>query len=220
MEKAGGDRSGQVVPTKQQDSAAALRCAERHFRKADPIMARLIKEHGPCRLWTTKEATLFHNLASAIIAQQLSVKAADTIQGRVMQATSNPLKPGIYLAAEAELLRSAGLSKAKISYIRNLAEAIGNGFSKRSLQGLEDADAVARLTAVKGIGVWTAEMYLIFGLKRMDVLSLGDAGLQRAARNLYNRGQPREGLLLQIGETWRPYRSVACWYLWKSLGNE
>lgn len=197
-----------------------MKSAERHLRKVDPIMARLIKEHGPCSLWTTKEASLFHSLASAIIAQQLSVKAADTIQHRVMQATSNPLTPVNYLAAKEERLRSAGLSKSKITYIRNLAEAIGQGLSKRKLQGLDDTDAVARLTAVKGIGAWTAEMYLIFGLKRMDVLSLGDAGLQRAARTLYNCGQPREGLLLQIGEAWRPYRSVASWHLWRSLNNE
>jgi len=183
-------------------------------------MARLIKEHGPCSMWTTKEASLFHSLASAIIGQQLSVKAADTIQQRVMQAASNPLTPNSYLGADEERLRSAGLSKPKISYIRNLAEAIGNGLSKRRLQVLADADAVARLTAVKGIGAWTAEMYLIFGLKRMDVLSLGDAGLQRAARILYNHGQPREGLLMQIGEAWRPYRSVASWHLWRSLKNE
>lgn len=183
-------------------------------------MARLIKEHGPCSMWTTKEASLFHSLASAIIGQQLSVKAADTIQHRVMQAASNPLTPKSYLGAEEERLRSAGLSKPKISYIRNLAEAIGNGLSKRRLQVLADADAVAHLTAVKGIGAWTAEMYLIFGLKRMDVLALGDAGLQRAARNLYNHGQPREGLLMQIGEAWRPYRSIASWHLWRSLKNE
>ena len=91
MEKAGGDRSGQVVPEKSQDPAAAVRSAERHLRKVDPVMAGLIKEHGPCTMWTRKEASLFHRLASAIIAQQLSVKAADTIQRRVMQATSNPL---------------------------------------------------------------------------------------------------------------------------------
>ncbi len=168
-------------------------------------------------MWTTKETSLFHMLTSAIISQQLSVKAADTIQHRVMQATSNPLKPGSFMAAEIERLRSAGLSNSKTTYIRNLVEAMGNGLTKRRLQSLDDEAAVARLTAIKGIGAWTAEMYLIFGLKRIDVLSLGDAGLQRAARNLYNRGQPREGLLLQIGEAWRPYRSVASWHLWKSL---
>jgi DNA-3-methyladenine glycosylase II len=171
-------------------------------------------------MWNTKEASLFHSLASAIIAQQLSVKAADTILHRVMHVTSNPLTPGNFLAAEQELLRAAGLSKSKIFYICNLAEAIGKGLSKRGLQKLDDADAIVCLTAVKGIGAWTAEMYLIFGLKRVDVLSLGDAGLQRAARTLYNRGHYREGLLQQVGEAWRPYRSVASWYLWRSLKNE
>lgn len=182
-------------------------------------MGRLIKKHGPSQMWASKDTSLFHNLTSAIIAQQFSVKAADTIQRRVMQATSNPLRPAIYLAAEEEQLRLAGLSQSKISYIRNLAEAIGKGLSKQSLKGMNDADAIGRLSAVKGIGAWTAEMYLIFGLKRLDVLSLGDAGLQRAARNLYNQGEPQEGLLARVGARWKPYRSVASWYLWKSLEN-
>lgn len=136
-----------------------------------------------------------------------------------MKVTSNPLKPGIFLSAEKDLLRSAGLSGSKIIYIRNLAEAIEDGLSKRSLQRLDDTDAINRLTAVNGIGLWTAEMYLIFGLKRIDVLSLGDAGLKRAARILYNNGRRRDGLLLKIGESWRPYRSAASWYLWQSLNN-
>lgn len=183
-------------------------------------MARLIKEQGPCTIWTQKEASLFHSLASAVIAQQLSVTAADTIQHRVMKVASSPLKPGTFLSVDVDLLRAAGLSKSKITYIRNLAEAIANGLSKRRLQGMDDEEAIACLTAVKGIGTWTAQMYLIFGLKRMDVLSLGDAGLQRAARNLYNNGRSRKDLLQQIGEAWRPYRSVASWYLWQSLNNK
>ena len=133
------------------------RAAEQHLRKADPVIGRLIKRHGPCRIGESGH-TLFHSLASAIISQQLSVKAADTIQGRVMRG----------------------------------------------------------LTAIKGIGAWTAEMYLMFGLQRLDIVSLGDAGLQRAARQLYNNGEPQDHLLSRISESWKPYRTIACWYLWKS----
>lgn len=191
--------------------------AEQHLRKADPVMDRLIGKHGPCSMWESRESSLFHSLASAIIAQQLSVKVADTIQRRVMQLTSRPLSPGAFMSAKDEELRAAGLSRQKISYIRNLAEA---ELSKRRLQGMDDIEALAELTAVKGIGQWTAEMYLIFGLKRPDIISLGDAGLQRAARVHYNQGKAKDGLLLRISEKWKPYRSVASWHLWKSLDNE
>lgn len=207
------------MPAKPPVAGHSLRAAERYLRKVDPVMNRLIGEHGPCGIGNTSPSPMFHHLASAIIAQQLSVKAADTIQRRVMQATSNPLVPRSYRAVDDETLRAAGLSKSKAIYIRNLAEAIENGLSKRSLQSMDDAEVLKQLTAVKGIGTWTAEMYLIFGLNRLDVLSLGDAGLQRAARNLYNHGLPRDGLLHEVGEPWKPYRSVASWYLWKSLAN-
>ncbi|MCF7817444.1 MAG: hypothetical protein K9M54_06150 [Kiritimatiellales bacterium] len=184
-------------------------------------MDRLIQRHGPCRISESGGSTLFHSLASAIIAQQLSTKAADTIQGRVMRLVSKPLSPKRYLETNEEELRAAGLSKAKASYVRNLAAAINQeGLSKRKLQFLDDAQVMERLTMIKGIGTWTAEMYLIFGLKRLDVMSLGDAGLQRAARQLYNHGEPQEGLLTRVSEKWKPYRSVASWYLWKSLSND
>jgi DNA-3-methyladenine glycosylase II len=181
-------------------------------------MARLIERYGPCPVRCSGKS-MFHNLASAIIAQQLSVKAAETIQGRVMKLTSKPLAPGRFLSVEIETLRLAGLSKSKATYIRNLAMAMEGGLSKSTLLRMEDPDAITALTAVKGIGQWTAEMYLIFGLGRLDVVSLGDAGLQRAAREFYNNGKASDGLLARISENWKPYRSIACWYLWQSLGN-
>jgi DNA-3-methyladenine glycosylase II len=193
--------------------------AERHLRKTDPVMDRLIAEHGPCGIRESRTSSLFHSLASAIIAQQLSVKAANTIQGRIMRLTSRPLSPNTYLAAEEDHLRAAGLSRNKITYIRNIADTVEAGLSKRKLQALKNDEVLEQLTSIKGIGKWTAEMYLIFGLKRPDVISLGDAGLQRAARQLYNHGEPREGLLASVSENWKPYRSIASWYLWKSLDN-
>ncbi|MDH3981866.1 MAG: hypothetical protein OES84_03075 [Kiritimatiellaceae bacterium] len=193
--------------------------AEAFLRKVDPVMDRLICKYGSCPIGSTKPHSLFHSLASAIIAQQLSVKAAETIQKRVMRQVSKPLSPRKYQAANEENLRSAGLSKPKISYIRNLADAIEGGLSKRKLQSMQDAEVAKELTAIKGIGQWTAEMYLIFDLIRPDIVSLGDAGLQRAARNLYNNGDAEEGLLEHVSAIWKPYRSIGCWYLWQSLEN-
>lgn len=197
-----------------------ISAAEAHLRKADSVLSCLIQQHGPCRIFEPVNHSLFHNLASAIIAQQLSVKAADTIRKRVMKLVSKPLTPRAYLSADQDALRAAGLSKSKMLYIGNLAEAVEAGLSKRKLMGMTDADVINSLTAIKGIGVWTAEMYLIFGLKRLDILSLGDAGLQRAARKLYNDGQSKADLLELVSEKWEPYCSVASWYLWKSLENK
>jgi DNA-3-methyladenine glycosylase II len=190
----------------------------RHLAGTDPVMARLVARHGCCPVKPSSKS-MFHNLSSAIIAQQLSVKAAETIQSRVMQVTSKPLVPGKFLSVDIETLRSAGLSKSKATYIRNLAMAMEGGLSKSALLRMADHEAIAALTTVKGIGQWTAEMYLIFGLGRLDVVSLGDAGLQRAARELYNDGKDADGLLARISENWKPCRSIACWYLWQSLGN-
>jgi DNA-3-methyladenine glycosylase II len=195
-----------------------VREAEKHLKKADPVMAKLIRKHGPCPIAESKTGTLFHMLSTAIIAQQLSVKAAATIEGRVMKLCSNPLTPKSIDAVSDDQLREAGLSRSKAAYIRNIAKACENGLSKRKLQNMDDTEAIKALVAVKGIGQWTAEMYLIFGLKRPDILSLGDAGLQRAARNLYNKEKTKDGLLEKVAERWRPYRSVASWYLWKSTG--
>jgi DNA-3-methyladenine glycosylase II len=134
-----------------------------------------------------------------------------------MKLTSKPMTPAKLLAASDDALRAAGLSRSKASYIRNLAVAMGEGLSRARLKNMDDPDAIAALSAVKGIGQWTAEMYLIFGLNRMDIMSLGDAGLQRAARELYNGGTARDGLLASVSEKWKPYRSVAAWYLWLGL---
>ncbi|WP_168442434.1 DNA-3-methyladenine glycosylase family protein [Pontiella desulfatans] len=198
------------------DIEQVCRSGERALAKADPVMGRLIKRHGPCPIHDTS-GTMFHHLASAIIAQQLSVKAAATIQERVMKLTAKPMSPAKFLLVEVDGLRAAGLSKQKVSYIRNLAEAMEQGLSKGRLQRMSDDEAMSALTAVKGIGQWTAEMYLMFGLRRLDVVSLGDAGLQRAARMLYNGGEAEPGLLARVSENWKPYRSIACWYLWQSL---
>ena len=202
------------VPTEK-----AIREAERWLRKSDVVMKRLVADHGPCPLaeW---EYWPFHTLVTSIISQQLSAKAADTIEQRVSEIVTVPFHPDGFLRTPEEALRGAELSRAKVRYIRELAQRLADGrVSFAKLEPLNDDAVIAALIDLPGVGRWTAEMFLIFGLKRLDVLSLGDAGLQRAARLLYDNTQDTTDLLERIGAVWRPYRSVASWYLWQHLGG-
>jgi len=194
-----------------------IREAERHLSRSDPVMKRLISNHGPCPLadW---EYHPFHTLVTSIISQQLSAKAADTIEGRISEMVSVPFQPEELLSTPVESLRSAGLSRPKARYIHELAQRLSDGrLSFSDIEAVKDDEVIAALIESPGIGKWTAEMFLIFGLKRLDVLSLGDAGLQRAAKILYGEGKDEAGLLASVADAWRPYRSVGCWYLWQSL---
>jgi DNA-3-methyladenine glycosylase II len=192
--------------------------AERHLRRSDPIMKDLIRRHGHCPL-DEYEYRPFHTLVVSIISQQLSAKAADTIQGRLAQVTSIPFfLPESVLSCSTDKLRAAGLSSSKVRYIQELARSVADGrLSFADLEHEEDEFVIETLVELPGIGQWTAEMFLIFGLKRPDVLSLGDAGLQRAAKALYGEREDVSELLKTISDAWRPYRSVASWYLWKHL---
>ncbi|HEX7642569.1 MAG TPA: DNA-3-methyladenine glycosylase 2 family protein [Burkholderiaceae bacterium] len=175
-------------------------------------MAGLIRVHGPCRL-ADREFRPFQTLANSIISQQLSAKAADTIERRV-HAIVPGLTPAGFLAVAPDALRTAGLSSAKARYIVELAQRVSDGrLNLEAMQEAPDADVVAALVELPGIGQWTAEMFLIFGLRRPDVLSLGDAGLQRATRLLFGD----DAKLERLGQPWRPFRSVASWYLWRTL---
>lgn len=192
-----------------------LRDAERHLCKSDRVMAKLVRKHGMCKL-SGRTFRPFHALTTAIISQQLSVKAADTIASRVAQLTERPFVAGAMLAVPADALRAAGLSSAKARYIHALARRVEDGtLNFPHLRRQSDEAVMAALTEVPGIGRWTAEMFLIFTLKRPDILSLGDAGLCRAVRQLYGAGADFENL----AEPWRPYRSVASWYLWRHLDS-
>ncbi|HXF48663.1 MAG TPA: DNA-3-methyladenine glycosylase 2 family protein [Verrucomicrobiae bacterium] len=191
--------------------------AETYLAQMDNVMAGLISEHGPCPL-ATRKVRPFHTLVTSIISQQLSSKAADTIEDRIASIVARPFQPDSFLKMPTKKLRSAGLSNAKAEYIIQLAEHV----SKRRLlfknfATLDDETVIASLMELRGIGRWTAEMFLIFGLKRPDVLALSDAGLQRAARLLYGQGKRNKNLLSKVAEGWRPYRSVASWFLWKYL---
>ena len=191
------------------------RLAEQHLLKSDRVMAKLVRKHGNCRI-VTRSFRPFHALTTAIISQQLSVKAAETIASRVAIHAPRPFEPDSILTVAPESLRAAGLSGAKAKYIHGLARRVEDGsLDFVQIRKLHDEAAIAALTAVPGIGRWTAEMFLIFTLKRPDILSLGDAGLSRAVRVLYGDTADMQ----HVAERWRPYRSVACWYLWKHLDS-
>jgi len=194
-------------------SISGIREAQRHLRQACPVMAQLIVAHGRCPL-AEREYQPFQTLVNSIISQLISVKAAAAIKQRV-QAIAPHLAPAEFLSAPPEALRGAGLSASKTRYVLGLAERVAEGKLDFSvIAGLADDAAIVELVKIPGIGRWTAEMFLIFGLRRSDVLSLGDAGLQRACRLLF----PDQSLA-DVSARWRPYRSVACWYLWQSLRN-
>ena len=186
--------------------------AEAHLRAACPVMDRLIADHGRCPLADTPRDP-FETLATSIICQQLSAKAAATIEGRV-RALLPDFGPASLAVADPDALRGAGLSGAKARYVTGLAQRVLDGrLPLDGLGALDDEQALALVTSVPGIGRWTAEMFLIFCLHRPDVLALGDAGLQRSARLLFGD----EVDLAAAGERWRPFRSVASWYLWRHL---
>jgi DNA-3-methyladenine glycosylase II len=201
----------------RQSIAKTIRKAERHLAKIDPIMRRLIAKHGHCPI-AEREFEPFHMLANSIISQQLSTKAAATIKQRVGELVGVPFQTDRVLSVPTEQLRGAGLSQAKTRYIRDLATHISDGRLQFSeIISLDDEVVIEKLVVVPGIGRWTAEMFLLFGLKRLDVLAVGDAGLQRAARILYSKKRRSEALLPRVAEAWRPYRSIGSWYLWRSL---
>ena len=201
-------------------SETTLREAEAHLRRRDRTMKKLIDSCGPCTLGR-KRRDPFHVLCTSIISQQLSVKAADTIQARVATAVLAGAKfmPAHFIDCEFELLRGAGLSNAKARWLIAIAQAVHSGeFSFARLRKLDDQAAIDMLDALPGIGRWTAEMYLIFALDRLDIFSMGDVGLRRSVDRLYNKGEKLdEEATAAITARWVPYRSVASWYLWRLI---
>jgi DNA-3-methyladenine glycosylase II len=196
--------------------------ARRLLARRDPILRDLMRAHGPCRLAARQHADPFKALIRAIVGQQLSAKAAATIFSRfeaLFDAFPTPLQ---VLAVPDDRLRGVGLSSQKLGYLRDLCRRIVEGeLPLDVLDRMDDEAVIEKLTQVKGIGRWTAEMFLIFRLQRPDVLPVGDLGIVRAVQRAYKlRKAPSPDRLTRIGEVWRPYRSVACWYLWASLNNE
>jgi DNA-3-methyladenine glycosylase II len=185
-----------------------------HLRAADPVLATVIDAVGAYEF--TPSARGFRALADAIIAQQISIKAAAAIMGRLEQLLGE-VTPAQLLAVEPEELRAIGLSGQKARYLRDLAERTAVGaLDLEALPALDDDSVIAQLTAVKGIGRWTAEIYLMFALGRPDVLPADDLGLRYAVQQFYQLpAPPPPAELRRIGEAWRPHRSVASWYLWR-----
>ena len=194
--------------------------AARALSRRDPVLADLVRRHGACGLATRQHPDPFQALVRAIVSQQLSTKAAATIASRFVALFGGtfPTPRQVDKAADAEL-RAVGLSFQKISYLRDLCRRIQEGsLPLAHLADLGDEEVIAALIEVKGIGRWTAEMFLIFNLLRPDVFPLDDLGLQAAIRRHYFRGRKASlARLRRLGEGWAPWRSVATWYLWRSL---
>jgi DNA-3-methyladenine glycosylase II len=205
-------------------STAELSEADRHLRSADHVIRRLIEERGPIDPDTDRRGSrpdAYEALARAIVGQQLSTKAASSIWARVTKLFGGTPSPGVLISIEPEKLRGAGLSWSKVGFLKDLAERVDDGrLDLDRLGELSDEDVVAELIEIKGIGRWTAEMFLIFHLARPDVISTGDLGIRRAVQTAYGLGElPGPQDLERIAEPWRPHRTLACLYLWRSLDN-
>ena len=195
-----------------------MRRAITHLKRADPILRDIIERVGPYRIQYAEPD--FETLARSIVFQQLSGASARAIFARLRAATGADVRmtPAGMLSLAAEELRRVGLSQQKSRYLRDLAEKAAAGIVDITRLGsLSDAEVISHLTVVMGIGVWTAQMYLLFALRRPDVLAAGDLGIRTAIRKAYRlRRPPTPKRVEALGAAWRPYRSVACWYLWRS----
>jgi DNA-3-methyladenine glycosylase II len=188
-----------------------------HLRKCDPVLAQIMERVGPFRM--EYGPAEFASLAQAILYQQLNGKAAATIHKRFTELAGDPPTPEGILKLTDEQMRGVGLSKQKSSYLKDLAAKTASGqldFSR--LHDMTDEEVIKHLTQVKGIGVWTAHMFLMFSLRRPDVLPTGDYGVQMAIKKHYRKRKlPKPKDMEKIAKAWAPYRSIACWYLWRSL---
>jgi DNA-3-methyladenine glycosylase II len=188
-----------------------------HLNRCDPVLAAIIDRVGPCTI-AYREPT-FETLARAIVFQQLNGKAARTIWQRLLDAAGGePLTPDAVRRLRMPTLRRAGLSRQKATYLRELARHTADGtLDFGALPAMSDDEVIAALTRVKGIGVWSAHMFLIFALRRPDVLPVGDYGVRAAIKKLYRKRKlptPRD--MEKLARNWRPHCSVASWYLWRS----
>lgn len=191
--------------------------AVRHLKKVDPIMAAIIEQVGACRLQFGEPT--FHALAESILYQQLNGAAAATIFDRFTAAAGDPLTPEGILKLTDVQMRGVGLSRQKTAYLRDLAEKTAAGLLEfERMAEMSEEEVIEHLTQVKGVGVWTAHMFLMFTLQRPDILPVGDYGVQAAIKKHYKKRKwPKPAVMTKIAKVWSPYRSVACWYLWRSL---
>lgn len=199
-------------------AADRWKSAVRHLKKSDPALRALIERIGPCLLEPRDDR--FGTLVRAIVGQQISSKAAAAIDQRLRDLAGGPHDPDRLLSLGEAAIRTAGLSGVKTRYVLNLAAAVAAG--EVPIDDFDDSwtdeEIVASLASIKGIGVWTAEMFLMFALNRPDVLPVGDLGIRAALRNLNDLAElPKPSECHALAERWRPYRTAACWYLWRSL---
>ena len=189
-----------------------------HLSGADPVLRAIVERVGPCALEPRRGRSHFGSLARAIVFQQLSGKAAETIHRRFLALFPGPPTPDAVLAVPEERLRAAGLSRGKTRSVRALAQACAAGDLRLPVPpSWDDERVLAALTRVHGIGPWTAQMFLMFHLARPDVLPTGDLGLRKAVARAYRLRAPDPARLERLARAWRPYRTVATWYLWRSL---
>jgi DNA-3-methyladenine glycosylase II len=194
-----------------------MRHGVRHLQTSDPVLAEVIERVGPFRMRFREPD--FATLARAIVFQQLSGKAAGTIYGRL--ETLAPVTPEGVHGLSDEQLRGAGLSSQKLRYLRDLSEKTRAGALEfHRLPGMNDDEVIDHLVQVKGVGEWTAHMFLMFALRRPDVLPTGDLGIQNAVKKLYRVRKLTPERMEKIARPWRPYATVACWYLWRSLESD
>jgi 3-methyladenine DNA glycosylase/8-oxoguanine DNA glycosylase len=188
-----------------------------HLKSADPVLSDIIDRVGEYRIQFREP--IFETLVKSIVYQQLSGKVANVIFGRLLAAAGGQLTPGVILKMRPARMRSIGLSGQKTSYIRDLARHARNGAVVfEELLEMPDGEVIERLTQVKGIGLWTVQMFLMFALRRPDVMPTGDLGIRNAIRKAYNLPElPKPAEIEEMAVRWKPYCTVASWYLWRSL---
>ncbi len=194
--------------------------AENHLRRVDPVLAKIIAEQGNCVL--KPDRRYFQSLVEAILSQQLSVKAAATIFGRFRDLLAGQVLPAAILSLRDEHFRGVGISRQKMAALRDLSSKWQASLvNPRRFTRMSEEEIIAVLTQVKGIGRWTAEMFLIFSLCRLDVLPVDDLGFRNAVKKAYGlRKLPEAKRLFALAEKWKPYRAIATWYMWASLDNK
>ncbi len=209
-------------PSPSAGAARDYRRGVAHLKRVDPRLAAVIARVGPCRFTPRADGTHFEAVARAIVYQQLSGKAAGTIHGRfhALYGGRAP-EPVELLKTTDEALRGAGLSRQKVAYLRDLAARVAAGdVPLDAIHTLDDAAIIAALTRVKGVGRWTAQIFLMFRLGRPDVMPELDLGIQKGIQLAYGRSSlPRPAEVAVLAERWAPWRTVAAWYLWRSLDN-
>lgn len=200
-------------------NTTAHAAARKHLRRTDPVLRELVDRIGPCTLKPKRDR--FATLVHSIVSQQVSGKAARAIYGRLRERLTNRVTPESLAALAAEELRSLGVSRQKASYLLDLACKTRDGeIHFRRFGRMADEEIIEELIQVRGIGRWTAQMLLIFSLGRLDVLPVDDFGIRSAIQRHYHFSElPHRTAIEQLAVPWRPFASIACWYLWRSLDN-